>query len=582
MKWLNACFKFFGSLRLAVFLIVVLGISFAVGTVIESNHGADAAQVLVYRTRWMTVLLFLLALNLFASALDRIPWKKKHVGFLTTHLGIILMLAGALVTQAFGIEGQVQVQEGSTESRMTLAEPLLHVIGVDSGRRWIVPIKPHVFPWAGKEKLHTEFASPFRLYLLRDYPKAKRSESIHETENGDPALHVSLNGEMASVSEWLLLDHPEKSSISLGPAAIRFTKEPIEIREEKPSSEWGALKFDFESGLSLDIPLDSKSAGKSFALLDTPFQVAVHRIFKDAVVSGNELVEHSSEWRNPAVQITLEGKGLSERHTIFAKFPEFPTLHGLDPSEAHVRIAYQVPQFASASEKNEVRFIFQQGEMPLYQVKRGTELKSGKVELEKEVETGWMDFKFVVTSYYPHAQIEETYDPLPNTSEHAEALPIVEVEFQQEEAAKSIWLPQGEMAHLRLSDFDYHVLYGLGTRPLGFQVELKDFIMDKDPGTDRPASFKSEVVLKDPMKGIEREHLIQMNEPLKHRGFKLYQSAYHVEPGRPDISIFTAARDPGNPLKYTGAIVMVLGILMLFYTKQFSTLKGSDPRLRSK
>ena len=113
-------------------------------------------------------------------------------------------------------------------------------------------------------------------------------------------------------------------------------------------------------------------------------------------------------------------------------------------------------------------------------------------------------------------------------------------------------------------------------------MELKDFIMDKDPGTDRPASFKSEVVLKDPMKGIEREHLIQMNEPLKHRGFKLYQSAYHVEPGRPDISIFTAARDPGNPLKYTGAIVMVLGILMLFYTKQFSTLKGSDPRLRSK
>lgn len=583
MKWATAIFKFFSSVKLAILLLVVLGISFAVGTFIESSHGAHAAQVLIYRTRWMAALLFLLALNLLASAFDRIPWKKKHIGFLTTHLGIILMLAGALVTQAFGIEGQVQIQEGETASRMTLAEPLVHVVGVDSGRQWIIPIKGHVFPWTGRERLRTEFSSPFHLYLLHDYPKARRNESIQRTENGAPAIHVSLKGSMASFEDWLLLDHPEKSSIALGPAAIRFSKEPIQIQAQKPpASEWGSLKFDFESGSSIEIPLDSKSAGKSFPLKDTPFRIHVHRIFKDAVVSGNELVEHSTEWRNPAVQLTLEGNDFSERHTVFAKFPEFPTIHGLKPSEAHVRIAYEVPEFISASEKNEIRFVFQSDGMPDYQVKRGTDVKGGKVELGQEVETEWMDFRFIVNSYYEHAQIEETYEPLPNTSEYVGAIPVVEVEFERDGKTKSVWLPQGEMAHHRLGEFDYHVIYGLRTRPLGFQIELKDFMMDRDPGTDRPASFKSEVVLKDPMKGIEQEYLIQMNEPLKHRGFKLYQSAYHLEPGRPDVSIFTAARDPGNPLKYSGAIVMVVGIVMLFYTKQFSTLKSSDPRLRSK
>src|SRR3989338_380265 len=128
MQWAISVFKFFASLRLAVALIVILGISFAAGTFIESNHGAHAAQVLIYQTKWLSVLFFLLALNLLASALDRLPWKKKHIGFLTTHLGIILMLAGSLVTQAFGIEGQVQIEEGKTESRMTLADPLIQII----------------------------------------------------------------------------------------------------------------------------------------------------------------------------------------------------------------------------------------------------------------------------------------------------------------------------------------------------------------------------------------------------------------------------------------------------------------------
>ncbi len=582
MKWLNACFKFFASLKLAVVLIVVLGIAFATGTFIESNHGTVAAQALIYRTPWLAVLLFFLALNLLASALDRLPWKKRHIGFLTTHLGIITMLAGALMTQVFSVEGQVQVQEGDTESRMTLSEPLLQVVGIDSGGRWIFPMKQHVFSWSGTQKLRADFMTPFEVNLLRDYPKSKRKELVQKTEDGLPAVHVFLKGSMASVDAWLLLDHPEKGSVHLGPAVIRFSKEPIEIREEKKTTEWGTLKFDFESGVSDEIAIDPKSEGKTFPLKGTPFQIKVYRVFKDAIVNGNELVEKSNEWNNPCIQLILEGKGLSEQHTVFAKFPEFPTLHGLKPSEAHVRIAYQVPQLSLDTEKNEIRFIYQAGQALRYQVKKGSKLKSGPVKLGEEVETGWMDFKFTVDSYFEHAKVEEIYEPLSNTSQYAEAIPVIQANFKKGEITKTFWLPQDELIHVPLGDSNYHVMYGLRTKPLGFQVELKDFMMDTDPGTEHPASFKSLVKLKDPMRGIEREQLIQMNQPLKYRGFKLYQSAYHVEPGKPDISIFTAARDPGNPLKYIGAIVMVAGILMLFYTKQFSTLKGSDPKLRSK
>ena len=582
MKWLNDLFKFFASLKLAIFLIVILGIAFGAGTFIESYHGARAAQALIYRTQWLAVLLALLALNLLASAFDRIPWKKKHIGFLTTHLGIILMLVGALVTQAFGIEGQVQIREGETEGRMTISESLLQVIAVDSDQRWTFSVEQHIFPWTGRENLRSDFATPLNLYLVSDYPKAKREEKVIETKNGSPALHVSLVGSMASMDEWLLLESPERSSVQLGPAAVRYAKDPIQIQEQKTSGTWGTLTFHFESGGSDEIPLSPESIGKTFSIKNSSYRVSVRRILKDAVVNANELVDRSSEWLNPAVQLTLEGENLSERHTVFAKFPEFPTLHGLAPSEAHVRIAYEVSGFSPEAEKNEIRFLNRPNALPEYQVKRGSELKGGKVELNKPVETGWMDFKFTVDRYFEHAALEESYLPLPNTSGHSEAVSVIELELETLDVRKNIWLVQGEMVHVPLKGSYYHVVHGLKTRPLGFQVELKDFMMDTDPGTDRPASFKSLVTLKDPMKGIKRDQLIQMNEPLKYRGFKLYQSAYHLESGQPDISIFTAARDPGNPFKYTGAIIMVLGILALFYMKPFSTLKGSDPKLRSR
>ena len=72
MKWAISCFKFFASLWLAVVLIVLIAVVVAAGTFVESYHGTEAAQILVYKTPWFGLLLLLLALNLFASALGRI------------------------------------------------------------------------------------------------------------------------------------------------------------------------------------------------------------------------------------------------------------------------------------------------------------------------------------------------------------------------------------------------------------------------------------------------------------------------------------------------------------------------------
>jgi len=86
----------------------------------------------------------------------------------------------------------------------------------------------------------------------------------------------------------------------------------------------------------------------------------------------------------------------------------------------------------------------------------------------------------------------------------------------------------------------------------------------------QPASFESDVILKDDSTGSRREVNISMNRPLQHRGFRVFQSGYQQPEGGPEISIFSVAKDPGIPLKYAGSIILVLGTLLMFYTRKFS------------
>lgn len=61
-RWLAV----FASLRLAIVLLSLFTLCLAGATAIESAYGARVAQALVYRAWWFSLLLVLLALNVFA------------------------------------------------------------------------------------------------------------------------------------------------------------------------------------------------------------------------------------------------------------------------------------------------------------------------------------------------------------------------------------------------------------------------------------------------------------------------------------------------------------------------------------
>ena len=85
------------SLELAVVTIAASVLVLAWATLwVERLYGSEAARFAVYGTWWFAALLLLLALNVLAAALIRFPWRKKQTGFVVTHAGILVLLAGCL------------------------------------------------------------------------------------------------------------------------------------------------------------------------------------------------------------------------------------------------------------------------------------------------------------------------------------------------------------------------------------------------------------------------------------------------------------------------------------------------------
>jgi len=71
--------------------------------------------------------------------------------------------------------------------------------------------------------------------------------------------------------------------------------------------------------------------------------------------------------------------------------------------------------------------------------------------------------------------------------------------------------------------------------------------------------------VRDSKAGVEQKAHISMNEPLYYGGDFFYQASYQLQENGPPISVFSVNYDPGRWVKYLGSIIMVLGIMLMFY-----------------
>lgn len=220
------------SLKLAVFILLLLAVLTAIGTFLESRFDQETANKLLYQSFWMRGALILLAINLLAVLIDRWPWKKKHLPFVLAHVGILTVLLGALMTAEFGLDGSLRLKEGEQASSFVLPSEEIVLYSSYDGEKFTQLFqsdvdffrnrpsfkKPYTIS-SHSEKFSVKDYMPFGL-ARKDYRAAKGKEI------GTPALRFYLEGRMGRFVEWMELSWgKERITRDLGPAEITLTKD---------------------------------------------------------------------------------------------------------------------------------------------------------------------------------------------------------------------------------------------------------------------------------------------------------------------------------------------------------------------
>jgi hypothetical protein len=592
-------FKFFASLKLAVISILLLASVLTIATCLESLYGTRAVHVLVYGTPWFAGVLFLLGVNVLCAALIRYPWKKSQTGFVMTHLGIIILLFGSVVTQKFGVDANMPVSEGTQENEITLNELVLLVVDEAKNIRKEFPIRESYLPNYSKS-VSVELNGPEKVlvdgFIPRAVPLTQFAQSPIEGL-GMPSLKLELFNSRFNLEESIVVQHPTKpTEVNLGPALITFQVLNSLEEQKKFFSPTSSVKEGPEPGF-LVMSLHGKEyrvgilkARKRFVPIGAEYEVQIDDYFPYAVVENNQLVNRSNEPINPAVHLTVRKKGFSnsdstEKHTIFSNFPEFSTLHGAHSKKNTLGLKFRM-EMVKQSNLSLAIVGNQRGRLAFAQTADGSKLfyrtqgKDGQVKAQGEIQpgvttaTGWMDLQFKIHQWLPHS-VEQT---VPKSIEYISGsgdnylsaihLNVVSRETASESSEKTAsgwWLFEGQGKLLNVGGRELFIQYTKKRLTLPFYIFLEKFKIGNDPGTMKAASYQSDVMVKDVPNAVDKKANISMNEPLKYGGYTFYQASYSIEEGRPPVSVFSVNFDPGRQIKYWGSLIMVLGILVMFY-----------------
>ena len=125
---------------------------------------------------------------------------------------------------------------------------------------------------------------------------------------------------------------------------------------------------------------------------------------------------------------------------------------------------------------------------------------------------------------------------------------------------------------------DISVSYGSKIIEIPFSIHLSDFQLERYPGSNSPSSYASEVLLKD--QNTEKPFKIYMNNILKYKGFRFFQSSYDRDEKGTILSVNHDLL--GTSITYLGYLLMAIGMVLIFFNKnsRIKSLIKTSAKLR--
>ncbi|MDX2039223.1 MAG: cytochrome c biogenesis protein ResB [Isosphaeraceae bacterium] len=352
-----AIYRFLASLQLAVISIAALAAVLAYGTWYEREHGTIAVQQDIYQAPFFAIQLAFLAINILCAATIRIPWKRRQLGFVVTHAGLLVLIFGSWYGLWYSDEGQVGAVEGSAMSQLVRTDkPRIRVREIDpeQGRpidpEYVLAFNGGAFDWEpGRYEVISKKNDPFKLAVKKFYAASAPATRRFADPSGSPMLRIRPMMKPPGASEatdvfsepeqWLTIPADirlSRTARAVPPARLVFhyfdRPELVEDFLAPPADpgEFGVVRFRYtdESGKRVkhDVRLDGLEKGKAFPLPGSRI-TASFLDRKSLPIEDATMMESLGEPVLTFAEFELrDGDRPAIKHTAFAGLPVIPSV----------------------------------------------------------------------------------------------------------------------------------------------------------------------------------------------------------------------------------------------------------------
>lgn len=105
----------------------------------------------------------------------------------------------------------------------------------------------------------------------------------------------------------------------------------------------------------------------------------------------------------------------------------------------------------------------------------------------------------------------------------------------------------------------YKIIAGKDQRALPFSIKLIDFVKESYPGLDKAKAYSADIVVIDG--GVEWPARIEMNAPLRYKGYSFYQSSFERTEDS-ETTILAVVENKGRLFPYLGTLIIAAGLLL--------------------
>lgn len=112
---------------------------------------------------------------------------------------------------------------------------------------------------------------------------------------------------------------------------------------------------------------------------------------------------------------------------------------------------------------------------------------------------------------------------------------------------------------LKHKDKTYKIIFGKQQNLLPFSLRLVEFTKKTYPGTEKASGYSSKILVVD--NGLEWPATIEMNKPLRYKGYTFYQSSFE-QAQNSQTTILSVVENKGALFPYIGAIIMAAGLIL--------------------